>query len=279
MSKILIQTTIPFAPDDWHVGRFRLVRDLLAESHDVTARDKEGTPDAVLTGIEQSDYDQLWLIAVDKGDGLSADECSAISEFRRKGGGLFVLRDHMDLGSSICTLGGVGAAHYFHTKNQNPDATVRVRDDTATPAIDWPNFHSGRNGDVQTIEVIAPAHRILKRPDGSSIEYFPAHPHEGDVGAPPEDPTARVIARGHSKTTGKPFNLAVTFDAQGREGNAVAQSTFHHIADYNWDVSMGCPSFVAEEPGRAIADHPELLDDIRQYCRNVAEWLTKHGAV
>jgi hypothetical protein len=181
----------------------------------------------------------------------------------------------MDLGSSICTLGGVGEAHHFHTKNQNPDTSVRVRDDTGTPAIDWPNFHSGENGDVQTIEVLAPAHRILKRPDGSNIEYFPAHPHEGDVGAPANDRTARVIARGVSKTTGKPFNLAVTFDAQGTEGNAVAESTFHHIADYNWDVSMGCPSFVTEKPGHAIADNPTLLDDIRQYCRNIADWLVK----
>ncbi|HZZ64139.1 MAG TPA: hypothetical protein VFE17_01450, partial [Candidatus Baltobacteraceae bacterium] len=90
MAKILIQTTIPYTQDDWHVGRFRLVTGLLARSHDVTARDKDGTPDTVLAGIDQSDYDQVWLIAVDTGDGLSPDECSAISEFRRQGGGLFV---------------------------------------------------------------------------------------------------------------------------------------------------------------------------------------------
>jgi len=52
----------------------------------------------------------LWLFAVDTGDELSAAECDTISRFRQRGGGLMVTRDHMDLGSSVCSLGGVVAS-------------------------------------------------------------------------------------------------------------------------------------------------------------------------
>ncbi len=256
MSKILVQTTIPYDRDDWHVGRFSLVVSLLRESHEVIARDREALPDPVLSGIDRRNFDELWLIAVDTGNGLTGEECEAISNFRRAGGGLFVFRDHMDLGSSVCSLGGVGDAHHFHSRNMDPDEANRTRDDTETSAIDWPNFHSGANGNVQDLEIVEPLHPLLRRADGSPMRYFPAHPHEGDVSAPLHDATARVIARGRSKTTGRPFNLAVAFQGDSGKGNAVAESTFHHIADYNWDVSSGCPSFVTEPPGTQIANDP-----------------------
>jgi hypothetical protein len=32
--RILLQTTIPFAEDDWHIGRFSLLRDELAALKD-----------------------------------------------------------------------------------------------------------------------------------------------------------------------------------------------------------------------------------------------------
>jgi len=276
MAKILLQTTIPTIADDWNIGRFSLLRDLLAREHDVVARDRERAgpaDDPVLTSLAGSDFTQLWLFAVDVGEGITPNECTAISEFRRRGGGLMVTRDHMDLGSSVCNLGGVGDAHHFHSRNVDPEIAKSGRDDTGTPAIDWPNFHSGSNGDVQTIEIIAPTHQLLKRGDGSDLRFFPAHPHEGAVSAPASDPTARNIARGHSTITGRPFTLSVAFDSAHGEGNAVAESTFHHFADYNWDVGMGCPSFLSEPPSDRISKDPALLDDIKIYCDNVARWL------
>ena len=68
------------------------------------------------------------------------------------------------------------------------------------------------------------------------------------------DPTARVIATGRSKVTGALFNLAVAFEPSAAGGPAIAQSTFHHFADYNWDPGMGAPSFVDEPPGGALAE-------------------------
>jgi len=165
-------------------------------------------------------------------------------------------------------LGGIGAAHHFHTRNVNPDDTRHVIDDPFTTYISWPNFHSGANGDYQEITIAGPEHPVLR-----GVRYLPAHPHEGDVDAPLGDASARVIAWGKSKVTGQPFNLAVAFEASDAGGRAIAQSTFHHFADYNWDPASGCPSFVTEPPGHGIADMPAAQQSIRAYARNVALWL------
>lgn len=273
--RILLQTTIAPTEDDWSIARFSMLRDHLASlpGVTVTARDRAtpaGETDPVLGRIDESGaLDQLWLFAVDVGDGLNADECAAIGRFRKAGGGLMVTRDHMDLGSSICTLAGVGEAHYFHTRNLDPDEALRTRDDPHTTYIDWPNFHSGANGDFQPIAIKGERHPVL---DG--VDWLPAHPHEGGVGAPPRDPTARVIATGVSKATNKPFNLAVAFSGDDGHGRAIAQSTFHHFCDYNWDPRAGCPSFVDEPPGDAMLRDPRGITATRRYVENLARWLS-----
>lgn len=279
-SKILLQTTIPATEDDWSIARFEILRSFLAglkdqagdPVFDVTARDRAplGYPDPVISTLGASDYDALWLFAVDGGDNLTPEDCAGITALRQRGGGILVTRDHMDLGSSICTLGGIGAAHHFHTRNVNPDDARHVIDDPFTTYISWPNFHSGANGDYQEIAIAGAEHPVLR-----GVRYLPAHPHEGDVDAPPGEPSARVIATGRSKVTGQPFNLAVAFEASEAGGRAIAQSTFHHFADYNWDIASGCPSFVTEPPGNGIANRPEAQESIRAYARNVALWLVE----
>jgi hypothetical protein len=283
--KILLQTTIPPTADDWHIGRFGLLRDYLASLQGsdgapltvVEARDRAppGQPDPVLSKLDESDYDELWLFAVDTGDGLTQEDCAGISRFRKRGGGMLVTRDHHDLGSSVCNLGGVGAAHYFHSKNPDPDPSHHANDDADNPDIQWPNYHSGANGDYQEIQVAGVRHVLLSdptSPDGM-LRYLPAHPHEGAVGAPPGDSTARVIATGHSSVTGREFNLVVAFEPSAAGGPAVAESTFHHFVDYNWDVDAGAPSFVTDLPGNKLAEFPKALEDTRQYVRNLALWL------
>jgi hypothetical protein len=286
--RILLQTTIPFAEDDWHIGRFSLLADRLrslrnadgALLYDVAVRDRAGDvtkPDPVLSTLGESDFDQLWLFALDVGEGLTPDDCAGITRFRKRGGGILSTRDHNDMGSSLCTLGGIGAAHYFHSKQPDPDPSRNIRDDQDSPEIDYPNYHSGANGDYQTI--VADDHELLRRADGSLIEYFPAHVHEGGVGAP--DETARVVATGTSKATGRPFNLVVAFDNSidpdgNRLGRAIAESSFHHFVDYNWDTSLGCPSFLSsiDAPGNGIRREPEKLNDVKRYVENAARWLS-----
>lgn len=286
--KVLLQTTIPFDENDWHIGRFSLLTEHLrslknddgTELYDVTARNREQDADGsdpVLLSLPDSDFDQLWLFAVDVGDGLSSRDCEAITKFRQRGGGILTTRDHNDLGCSLCTLGGIGAAHYFHSKQIDPDESHRCRDDKATLNIDWPNYHSGANGDFQTIE--ASDHPLLRRADGSLIEYFPAHPHEGGIGVPEAAINAGVIATGTSKATGNNFNLVVAFDrAEDSHGNicgrGIAESSFHHLVDYNWNIDLECPTFVEEAPGDEWKRFPERLNDVKRYVENAAAWLS-----
>ena len=290
--KILVQTTIPAIADDWNVDRFSLLREHLASLADengaplcnVTARNREVNVDgndAVLSVLDDTDFDELWLFAVDTGNGLTGADCEGITRFRQRGGGLLTMRDHQDLGSSLCTLGGVGSAHFFHTKHPDPDKSRHTRDDQDAATISWPNYHSGSNGDYQRITAIKPVHQLLQNPknDSGVIEYFPAHPHEGAVGVPEDEDHANVIATGTSKVSGRPFNLIVAFerarDAHGNAlGRAIAESSFHHLVDYNWDVSSGCPSFLEEPPGDEIRRTPEKLADIKTYVSNAARWLT-----
>jgi hypothetical protein len=284
-SKILLQTTIPPVEDDWSIARFcRLhaylagLRDELGEvAFDITARDRAplGVPDPILANLGDEDFDSLWLFAVDAGDGLMKEDCEGISRFRKRGGGILLTRDHMDLGSSLCSLGGVGDAHHFHSKNINSDAGRREIDDSYTTDILWPNFHSGANGDFQEIFAIEPLHTVLTDPHSASgrIRFLPSHPHEGDVDAPKTDRSARVIATGKSRVTGRLFNIAVAFERSADGGRALAQSSFHHFADYNWDISSGKPSFVTESPGHAFAHSFEAQRSARQYIANVALWL------
>ena len=284
--RVLLQTTIASVVDDWNISRFSLLREYLGGlgagsgiQFEVDARDRvsAGSSDPTLSDLDRSDYDQLWLFAVDTGDGLDPRDCAGISRFRKRGGGLLVTRDHMDLGSSVCNLSGVGAAHYFHTKNPDPDPNRHGVDDRETSYISWPNYHSGANGDWQQIEVVPPVHALMLDPSspGGLIHYLPAHPHEGGIGAPAGDPTARVIATGRSKVSGARFNIAVAFEASTDGGPAIAESTFHHFADYNWDPAKGCPSFVTEPPGNGLAEFPEALRTTKQYVRNIAFWLSR----
>jgi hypothetical protein len=287
--RILLQTTIPETEDDWSIARFSLLTNYLGALLDqkghplcqVTARDRQANSDGndpVLSALSRADFDQLWLFAVDIGDGLSAQDCAGITAFHQQGGGMLITRDHYDLGCSVCQLGLLGAAHYFHTHNPDPDTTRHCIDDTQTPTILWPNYHSGRNGDYQVITPTQPVHELLHRPASGQINYFPAHPHEGGIGIPDGATQARVIAQGKSLITGRPFNLAIAFDySQDKQGHwlgrAVAESTFHHFCDYNWDSRMGCPSFVTEPPGMGMVEEPQALADLKTYLHNLVLWL------
>lgn len=289
MKNILLQTTIEGDSDDWNIGRFSHLKAFLEEIRDddgepafrVTARNRDarGQDDSVLSRLHESDFDQLWLFAVDVGDGLTEGDCEGISQFRRAGGAMLVTRDHMDLGSSICTLAGVGAAHHFHTRNPESDESRRCIDDAVTTDISWPNYHSGSNGDFQKVRAEGDVHPVLRDPQSETgvIRFLPAHPHEGAVDAPPDDATSRVILRGCSQTTGRDFNLAVVFEKSADGGRAIAESTFHHFADYNWDVAAGSPSFVSEAPGDGMVRFPEALRSTHQYVRNIAVWLANRG--
>jgi hypothetical protein len=279
MSRILLQTTIAANPDDWDIDRFSLLADeLRAAGHDVVARNRtgKGDDDPILSHVDELGFDQVWLLAVDVGEGLTDADVEAILRFRENGGGVLTARDHENLGSCLCGLGSVGLVNQFHDENVDP---ATMCDDQDTPTISWPNYHSGANGDYQPVLAEEPVHELLRTTRNASgrIEWFPAHPHEGLVSAA-DVPFASVVAQGRSATTGRRFNLAVAVDGEfgpdGRPmGRAVAESTFHHFADYNWDLDRGAPSFVTETPGTEIKADPTHLAVFKDYVRNLAAWL------
>ena len=281
---ILLQTTIAYTANDWHIGRFSMLHDYLSSLTNtdgrplfrVTARDRDrtGAADSVLSTLDRPDVDELWLFAVDTGNGLDADDIEGITRFWKRGGGLMIARDHMDLGCSICKLGSVGAANVFHTHNTTSPAPDP--DDRGTPYILWPNFHSGANGDFQFVRAEPPIHPVMRdaESDSGTVTYLPAHPHEGAVVSPDSDPDSRVIASGCSLlASGRRFNIAVTFERSTDHGPALTQSTFHHFADYNWDPRRGCPDFVSESPGGNLLTTPRAMASVHRYVQNVAMWL------
>src|SRR5688572_6941673 len=97
--RVLLQTTIPAEEDDWNIGRFSLLGDHLRSLTDkqgealceVTARNREvdsAGNDKVLSKLDETAFDQLWLFALDNGDGLSVADCKGITRFRQRGGGI-----------------------------------------------------------------------------------------------------------------------------------------------------------------------------------------------
>jgi hypothetical protein len=283
-TRILVKTTIGPVADDWHVGRFSLLTEHLRSLkdsaggalYDVVARDRSENQkgdDTDLVQLANGAYDQLWLIGADETGALTSGDTENLAQFRRRGGGILLTRDHQDLGACLTRLGALGATQYFQTSNPDPDESHRCRDDRETPAISWPNYHSGANGDLQTITAIDPLHALMRTASGIPIRRLPAHPHEGAVGVPTAlRHIARVVAQGRSLTTGATFNLCVAVEEPGM-GRAVSDSSFHHFCDYNWNPRMGCPSFVTEPPGEGVLAARDALDDGHRYVENIAAWL------
>ena len=283
-TRILLKTTIGPVADDWNIGRFSLLAEHLrgltdpagASLYHVVARDRIEHSQGHDTDLEEAArgaYGQLWLIAVDATGALTQVDVGNIGRFRQGGGGILLTRDHQDLGACLTKLGAVGATQFFQTVNPDPDGSRRCRDDTETPSISWPNFHSGSNGDLQTIDAVEPVHPLMRAISGRAICRLPAHPHEGAVGVPGAlQESARLVARGRSATTGAIFNICVAVDEPGM-GRAVSDSSFHHFCDYNWDPRKGCPSFVDEPPGDEVLATRNALDDVHSYVGNIAAWL------
>ncbi|MFN2450363.1 MAG: hypothetical protein ABR508_11360 [Candidatus Baltobacteraceae bacterium] len=285
MARILLQTTIPYVEDGWHAGRFSALAKLLeADGHDVTARNRE--PDArgsdpVLTRLAATGFDELWLMAVDAGNGLAPSDVRGILTFREKGRGVLTARDHQNTGASILNLGAIGSVNNFNKYNRERDIRRLRRDDHDNALITYPNYHSGNNGDYQRIVALEPVHEVLRTRHSPSgvVEYFPAHPHEGALSVPEGMSFARVIATSLSTQTGRSFNLAVAIDNEPSMnghacGRAIALSTFQHLTDYNWGESDSAPSFVTEPRGTQFRDDPQRMETYKDYIRNLARWLS-----
>src|SRR5437879_10731831 len=95
--RILLQATIPYIENDWSIERFSLLREYLnwlsgsdsGRPVEVMARNREENAagnDVLLSQLDHRDIDELWLFAVDSGNGLSVKDCESITWFRQRGG-------------------------------------------------------------------------------------------------------------------------------------------------------------------------------------------------
>ena len=253
MSKILLQTTVTSSEADWHIDRFRQLATVLqADGHDVVARNREPGPDGsdpVLSALAESDFDELWLIAAERENGLSPNDVRGILRFRERGGGVLTARDNDNLGTSLLNLGTLGAVNHF--QNYNRERGRR------------PIRHSGDSGQYQRIVPLEPVHEVLRSQNSPSgiVEYFPAHPREGAISVPRHAPNARAIAASPS-ADGKTFNVAIAIESEPATGGhacgrAIAVSSFHHFSDANWSVVQDA----------------HRLEIYKDYLRNIARWL------
>src|SRR2546421_10913539 len=78
MKRILLQTTIQYERNNWSIERFSVLADTLTGVQDefgnrlfqIAARDRESLAsgnDRLLSRLDESDIDQLWLFGVDAG--------------------------------------------------------------------------------------------------------------------------------------------------------------------------------------------------------------------
>src|SRR5438874_13523231 len=102
--RILLQSTIPYIENDWSIERFSLLREYLSSLSaadgdrlvEVMARNREQNAagdDVLLSQLDHQDIDELWLFAVDPGNGLSVKDCESITRFRQRGRGILATRD------------------------------------------------------------------------------------------------------------------------------------------------------------------------------------------
>lgn len=261
MANLLVQTTLREGEGEWQIERFSSLVSLLRnDGHRVVARNREPGPDGndpVLCSLDTSDFDELWLFAADRGNGLAPGDVRGILRFRERGGGMFTSRDRENVGVSLLNLGSVGLVNHFRTYNRQ----LRRRGLRAT--LHRTSVEDG----YQRIVPLEPVHELLRtqRSPSGVIEYFPAHPHEAAISVPPYAPFARVIAVSENGVTGGGVNVAIAIDNErahdGRPcGRAVATSCLHQFADGRWNGHAGGPS--------------EIFKD---FALNIARWLSPAG--
>ncbi len=262
MANLLVQTTLREGDGEWQIDRFSsLVALLRAEGHTVVARNREPGPggsDPVLSALDTSDFDELWLFAADRGNGLAPADVRGILRFREAGGGIFTSRDRENVGVSLLNLGSVGLVNHFRSYNRQlrrrglRTVLERLRHD---------------EGEYQRIVPLEPVHELLRTERSASgvIEYFPAAAHETAISVPPYAPFARVIAVSAAGEPGPAANVAIAIDdercSDGRTcGRAVATSCLHHFSD------------------GSMSDHDGGASEMfKDFARNVARWLAKTG--
>ena len=164
--KVLLQTTIPTTADDWIYRAFQSARTILARAaaprrapvrgDDARPRKSWRTRSRALHARSER-FDEMWLFAVDVGDGLTAAGLRGDFAFSEAGPRPAGHAGSHGFGILDLRFGEASARRItFIAATSTPMPARRAPDDSITTSISWPNFHSGANGDYQEIRAIAP---------------------------------------------------------------------------------------------------------------------------
>jgi hypothetical protein len=116
-------------------------------------------------------------------------------------------------------------------------------------------------------------HQLFKAADGSEIDVFPDHTHEGKIGIPDSfdgdwvgTPKPVIVAYGTDKRTPPAiYNLVIAYDGDtDGVGRIVAHSTWHHFLTLNLSGFDSDPTSTTKG---------SVADRIGQYYSNLAYWL------
>ena len=278
----LLLSTIATDSNDWHIGRFSLLADMIRRAgqeldpsfslniSDYPTSDSERQ--TLQADLAAGRYSQVWLIAPDMDNGPDPGFFRALETAVKAGTDLVIARDHTDLGCCLLELkdclGDVGQTQTFQ-RTWTDLPKDREYADAACAAIVTPCVVTGQNGGVQICRQRAehPLLNFASMIPGHLV--IPAHPHEGVIRKVAASQT--VLLSSFSITSGREQTTAIVDEADGR-GMVIHHSTFHHFADYNLDVAAGAPDFVLDPPSKQIADSPALLNDIKAYVRSVVHY-------
>lgn len=255
------------------------------------------------TSVNLTDFDQVWLFAIDFSDPISASEIAAIENYMNGGGGLFATGDHGILGRAMCgNIPRVKDMRYWNDTSSNDDINEvsmsgRRRNDTNTPRPGQSianTFEHQSDKFPQKISVrtfgLGNPHPLLSistniRASGI-IEIMPDHPHEGEC--KPETTfdlggsvmrtqnIATSFVNGGNTSGGKTptdphcFPSIGVFDGRkARAGRIVVDSTWHHFININLNGGSTGLGGLSDED----------FEVIQQYYMNISTWITRRKAM
>lgn len=260
--------------------------------------------------FNNTNYDQVWLFGIARSPALPLPERLALINFMNAGGGVFATGDHEDLGEALCAeIPRVRSMRkwYWPTAPAGrlvaPDGSSANRLDT-TVVGDTPGYQFSDQSDETPQNIIpryftvgsaAVPHPLLSK-TGGVIKVLPDHAHEGECVVPtvltekvvPGDArdeypmaldgsgrvTPQLVAisysgAGYLTDVGKPavnprcFGAISAYDGHlAGVGRVSVDATWHHFLNIN---------LMGFSPGSVAS--PEY-EDIKQYFRNIALWLS-----
>jgi hypothetical protein len=290
----------------------------------VTTRDRHAAgTDSAFNDLDIGQFDVVFLFGWNSaGDKLSPAAYTKIATFMQGGGGLFATGDHEDMGAGMCGQLPRVRAMRFWAVNETPNIANSTRLTTSLPGPDT-KFEFDDQGDAtpqrlyanfaippdQFIFFFGPSpftstrvrspHPIITMADGSALDVYPDHPHEGECrlsanllttfdlagtqvaewpGAsnffsfPLPRHVASTMSYGNGFDTGptgpkdavvpRAFITLAAYNGHPQNvGRVVTDATWHHYVNVNLNgmVNAGVPN----------AD----LTKIGQYWSNLATWL------